>query len=226
MFSIILPGRPCLTDIVAIDPQPTGQATKYAFTFPLQPSFSELVVFFLPGTVLPTDTAAAIYIQYPGAEFKFIGALANEKPSALITVKPPRRTEDQDEDEMLDEGGVGGNNGEGGTVTVGISIEGVQVVAPLLATLEAEKASTGTTGTTGPSTDLIRQTPQQKGISTKVLAQRIIGNAFNFLASFAAGDSTGRGNEVVPLKAFQDWWTKFERRVNLDPTFLEREDPA
>ncbi|KAI7114770.1 hypothetical protein KC352_g34547, partial [Hortaea werneckii] len=50
----------------------------------------------------------------------------------------------------------------------------------------------------------------------KVMAQRIIGNAFNFLASF--------GSETVPLKAFQDWWTKFEKKVELDPSFLEREE--
>ncbi|KAL5338619.1 hypothetical protein BJX70DRAFT_195329 [Aspergillus crustosus] len=237
MFSIIIPGRPCLTDIITLDQQPSGQATKYAFNFPLAPDFSDLVVFFLPGTVLPQDTAAAIYIQYPGSEFRFIGALANEKPSAVIKVAPPGGStggvgagvQAQDEDQMLDDGGSTINSSPGGMVTLGISIEAVQVVAPQVATLEAEKSSSTnltTTPSNTPSTDLVRQTPQQKGISTKVLAQRIIGNAFNFLASFAAGDSSGRGQDVVPLKAFQDWWTKFERRVNLDPTFLEREDPA
>ncbi|KAL2862325.1 OPI10 family protein [Aspergillus lucknowensis] len=221
MFSIILPGRPCLTDIVAIDPQPTGQATKFAFKFPLTPYFSEIVVFFLPGTVLPQDTAAAIYIQYPDAEFQFIGALANETPSAVFKVTPPRRTEAQDEDQMLDDASAAGNAANSSpAVTLGISIEPVQVVAPQVAALEAESGN----NKSGGSTELVRQT-QQKGISTKVLAQRIIGNAFNFLASFAGSDPSGGGQEVVPLKAFQDWWTKFERRVNVDPTFLEREDP-
>jgi hypothetical protein len=28
------------------------------------------------------------------------------------------------------------------------------------------------------------------------------------------------------MKAFQDWWTKIERRITVDPTFLEREDPG
>jgi hypothetical protein len=57
--------------------------------------------------------------------------------------------------------------------------------------------------------------------STLVLAQRIIKNAFNFLASFsgAAGQV-----EVVPLKAFEEWWRKFESRVRSDPRFLERDD--
>jgi hypothetical protein len=48
-----------------------------------------------------------------------------------------------------------------------------------------------------------------------VLAQRIIGNAFNFLASF--------GSDTVPLKAFEEWWKKFERKIEADPSFLERE---
>ncbi|KAL4779199.1 hypothetical protein BJX76DRAFT_341373 [Aspergillus varians] len=223
MFSVIIPGRPCLTDIVAVDAQPNGQATKFAFNFPLTPYFSDIVVFCLPGTVLPQDTAAAIYIQYPGSEFRFIGALANEKPSSVIKASPPRRTEAEEEDDMLDEGSVGNTANNSAIVTLGISIEPVQVVAPQLAMLETQKSGAGNNGT---STELVRQTPQQKGITTKVLAQRIIGNAFNFLASFAGSDPSGRGQEVIPLKAFQDWWTKFERRVAVDPTFLEREDPG
>ncbi|EAW12978.1 OPI10 family protein [Aspergillus clavatus NRRL 1] len=237
MFSVIVPGRPCLTDIVAVDAQPNGQATKFAFTFPLNPPFTELVVFFLPGTVLPQDTAAAIYIQLPeptpsptGPQFRFIGALANEKPSAVFQVQSnpsparPRRSEAEEEDEMLDEGasGAAGAAPVDGIVTLGISIEPIQNVAPQLAELEANAGKAGT------STELVRQTPeqrQQKGITTKVLAQRIIGNAFNFLASFASADPSHKGQEVVSLKSFQDWWAKFERRVDMDPTFLEREDP-
>lgn len=56
---------------------------------------------------------------------------------------------------------------------------------------------------------------------TLVLAQRIIKNAFNFLASFS-GNVEG-GIEVVPLKAFEGWWGKFEARVRNDPGFLERD---
>ena len=59
------------------------------------------------------------------------------------------------------------------------------------------------------------------GAGTLVLAQRIIKNAFNFLASFS-GNVAG-GVEVVPLKAFEEWWKKFEARVKNDPGFLERD---
>ncbi|OGE58413.1 hypothetical protein PENARI_c001G02738 [Penicillium arizonense] len=227
MFSVVIPGRPCLTDIVAVD----GQATKFAFTIPLSPSFSELVVFFLPGTVLPPNTGAAIYAQLPDpttgqpSNFRFIGALANEKPSGIFTVRSPStgaRTEAEEEDDMLDEGG---NTGAGsGVLTLGISIEEVQAIAPQLAALEAEGASSGQDGS-GSSTAMVTQGSgqAQRQISTKVLAQRIIGSAFNYLASFA---ETDKGQDVVPLKSFRDWWTKFERRIDVDPTFLERQDPT
>jgi hypothetical protein len=225
MFSVVIPGRPCLTDIVAVD----DQATKFAFTIPLSPSFSELVVFFLPGTVLPPNTGAAIYAQLPDpttgqpSNFRFIGALANEKPSGIFTVRSPStgaRTEAEEEDDMLDEGGNTAANA--GFLTLGISIEEVQAIAPQLAALEAESASSGQGGT---STALVTQGSGQvqRQISTKVLAQRIIGYAFNYLASFA---ESYKGQDVVPLKSFRDWWTKFERRIDVDPTFLERQDPT
>ncbi|KAJ5370923.1 uncharacterized protein N7496_007015 [Penicillium cataractarum] len=233
MFSVVIPGRPCLTDIVAVDSQPNGQATKFAFTLPLSPSFAELVVFLLPGTVLPPNTGAAIYIQLPDpntgnpTDFRFIGALANEKPSGIFKIQAPSqannglsRSEAEQEDAMLDEGSAGNTIPSNGIATLGISIEPIQNIAPQLSALEAERAST--------STALTLQTPeqrQQKQISTKMLAQRIIGSAFNFLASFAESDPAHKGHEVVPLKSFRDWWTKFERRIDMDPTFLERADP-
>ncbi|KAJ5496886.1 hypothetical protein N7463_008873 [Penicillium fimorum] len=223
MFSVVVPGRPCLTDIIAIDAQPNGQATKFAFTIPLSPSFSEIVVFFLPGTTLPPNTGAAIYAQLPDphtgapSNFRFIGALANEKPSGIFTVRPPgsvmHRSEAEEEDEMLDEAGAAA----AGVLTLGISIEEAQNIAPQLAALEAERPSRQM------SSALVPQAAGQRQISTKVLAQRIIGNAFNFLASFAEND---KGQDVVPLKSFHNWWAKFERRIELDPTFLEREDPT
>ncbi|KAJ5200099.1 Protein of unknown function DUF775 [Penicillium cf. griseofulvum] len=221
MFSVVVPGRPCLTDIIAIDGQPNGQPTKFAFTIPLSPSLSDIVVFFLPGTTLPPNTGAAIYAQLPDPQtgapsgFRFIGALANEKPSGIFTVRPPsatRRSEAEEEDEMLDEAGAAA----AGVMTLGISIEEAQNIAPQLAALEAERPSRQM------STALVPQAAGQRQISTKVLAQRIIGNAFNFLASFAEND---KGQDVVPLKSFHNWWAKFERRIEADPTFLEREDP-
>jgi len=233
MFSVVIPGRPCLTEIAAIDAQPNVPPTKFVFTFPANPKFNHIVVFFFPGTVLPPDTAAAIYIQLPdpkptlnGPQFRFLGAIGNEKPSAIFRLKvgdiqeQAQPTEEEEEDEMLDEDAsrIKGTINE--NVTLGISIEPTQSVAAQLAALDASSYPSES------STALIHQTPQQKQITMKVLAQKIITNAFNFLASFAEPDPKRGGEEIVPLKSFREWWSKFERRLDVDPGFLEREDPG
>jgi protein Hikeshi len=106
----------------------------------------------------------------------------------------------------------------GGDITLGISLESAESVSTQMAALHPASNSQalvqvnrgGQGGqATGGKTD------------TLVLAQRIIKNAFNFLASFS-GNVNG-GVEVVPLKAFEEWWRKFEGRVRNDPGFLERD---
>lgn len=225
MFSVVLPGRPCLTEAVPIQPDPNTPPTNFAFTFPAAPRFSHIVVFLLPGVTLPPDVAAAVYIQFPNQpgngqsqqqqpEFRFLGAIANEKPSAIFKVSLPGSqkpmTEAEQENEMMDEGA--GAVDPNAIITLGIAIESTQVIREKLTTLQQPSTSM----------ELVRRTGQT-GMTTKVLAQRIIGNAFNFLASFAASDPRAQGEEVVPLKSFRDWWAKFERRIEADPGFLERE---
>jgi protein Hikeshi len=105
----------------------------------------------------------------------------------------------------------------GGDITLGISLESAESVAAQIAALHQQAASTSTPN----SSALV---PINRGggkTDTVVLAQRIIKNAFNFLASFS-GNLDG-GVEVVPLKAFEEWWRKFEGKVRSDPGFLERD---
>ncbi|EEQ87279.1 hypothetical protein RJZ56_005413 [Blastomyces dermatitidis] len=257
MFSVVLPSRPCLTDVVPLSSDPTVPANNFAFTFPALPKFSHIVIFLLPGVVLPPDTAAAVYIQFPkdlilnptntttatsaAPEFKFLGAIANEKPSAIFRVSFPsarRRTEAEEEDEMMDEGAtVPANPAEinpNATITLGITIEPVQAVASKMTDLQNQGQNQLQRSSFPSSVDLVKMSAGQQGAgvvtkwssapSTKTLAQRIIGNAFNYLASFAATDPRAPGEEVVPLRVFRDWWTKFESRIDSDPGFLERPD--
>jgi len=214
-FGLILPGRPVLTNPAVIT------ETQCAFAFPSAPNFSHIVVFLLPGTSLPDGTLAGVYIQFPGsADFKLLGAIGTEKQSAIYRVSGVAAN------------GTNGGNGvaaeemdatstrlddaaRSGAVTVGISIEPAATISAQLETLKASQ-STLIVATTG-------QQRQSTSLSTKALAQRIIKNAFNFLASFADSTSGPGGQEVVPLKSFQDWWSKFERRIETDSKFLERE---
>ena len=218
-FGLILPSRPVLVNPTVISP------TQYAFTFPSAPTFTHLVVFLLPGNILPEGTSAGIYVQLPGSapDFRLLGAIGTDKQSVILKITPSgtdiaagsatngqSQTNGVAEEEMSDVEGTT----TVGEVAVGISIE---PAATIMAQLEATKTS-------NLSALVVNRSSQQSStpLGTKVLAQRIIKNAFNFLASFAGSTSTG-GQEVVPLKSFQDWWSKFERRIESDPGFLERE---
>ncbi|PHH72370.1 hypothetical protein CDD82_6020 [Ophiocordyceps australis] len=93
-----------------------------------------------------------------------------------------------------------------GGLLLGITVENAESAALRVQELAASK--------TAPTL------PRQP--STTVLAERIIQNAFNFLASFSGTIGPG-GTEVVPLKAFEEWWKKFQSRIRSDPSFLEQQ---
>jgi len=202
----------------------TLSPTQFAFAIPPAPAFSHIVVFMLPDTSLPPDAAAAVYLKMPGAsDFRFLGAIGQGKESAIFRVKSSSGDTGNvgivDEDAMVDEGASGTNISTGAPaeaemVMLGISIEPAAQVAASMAQLKSQAQQS--------SMALVRHnaTPSSSAVSTKVLAQRVIQNAYDFMASFA-GSGPG-GAEVVPLKAFQDWWRKFEMRVERDPGFLER----
>jgi hypothetical protein len=201
LFGLVPAGQP-----VIITPTETPSPTSFLYaiqaaTAPGAKPFSHLVVFLLPGVALPPELAAAIYLVTPGQgaamSTKFLGGIGPGKESAIFNI---------------------GASSEASTsnIVIGISLEPSQSVAQRI----QEKTTATTTNNTSPSNALVPAPKPGAQPSTLVLAQRIIKNAFNFLASFSG---TAGQVEVVPLKAFEDWWRKFESRVRTDPGFLERE---
>jgi protein Hikeshi len=205
LFGIVPAGQPLVTD-----PTSAPSEGSFLYSLPTARPFSYITVFLLPGIVLPQDTAAAIYFasasdvavatatgQTPN--FKFLGGVGPGKESAVFKINVGGASE---------AGAI-----QGGDVVIGISIEPADYVASRM----QELASNKSTMNNNTSTTLVPAAPE-----TVVLAQRIIKNAFNFLASFSGQAGPG-GVEVVPLKAFEEWWRKFESRVRSDPSFLERQ---
>lgn len=212
MFGVIVSGRPVLTDAQAVS------QTQFAFQIPSTPSFSHIVVFLLPGTTLPDGTAAAVYAQLPNTtEFKLLGAIANEKPSAIFKVNNkaggPAGGGVGDDDAMVDEGTPAAADGAAPALALGISVEPAAQVVANLEQKKAQDAAASAVPMTGG--ELVLR--GQNTMTTKALAQRIIKNCYDFLTSWGTGDT-------VPLKAFQAWWTKFESKIERDPGFLERSD--
>ncbi|KIY03920.1 uncharacterized protein Z520_00612 [Fonsecaea multimorphosa CBS 102226] len=192
MFGVFIPTRPIIAEMATVSPN------QFAVSFPASPPFHNVGVFLHPNNLLPPGTAAGVYMQLPGEQgFKFLGAIGNEKPSALFRVNLPDAI---------------ANNPSAGQVNLGISVEPAENIQAQMLQLQQQSPTAASN-----STAVAKRPPD-----TRVLAQRIIRNAFNFLASFAG--NTANGVEVVPLKSFQDWWTKFERRVQNDPGFLERDE--
>jgi len=173
--------------------------TQFVFVLPSAASINHLVVFLLPGTVLPETHAATVHIRFPSrGSFQLLGAISAAKPSAIFRV----RAMAGDAQSLAD-----------GEVTLGISVEDVASVDAQLASLPSVPA---------PPLPHLEGALVRAGrsVDTLLLAQRVIGNAFNYLGSFSIAV---QGEEVVPLKAFREWWVKFEKKVEYDPTFLERE---
>ncbi len=213
MFGLIISGRPVDASAQQIT------ESQYAFRIQPSPTFHHIVVFILPGVQLPADAAATVYVQIPPAQdFKLLGAVGSGKESAIFKVNGIKSgsASNGDGDLMTDDSatsiGTSTAPAVDGDIVVGISIEPTAQVEQQLASLKPGQTTSNTSNTA-----MVRITSGTGGrTTTKVLAQRIIGNAFNFLASF--------GSETVPLKAFEEWWKKFEKKVELDPSFLEREE--
>lgn len=196
LFGIVPAGHPLITE-----PTSGPEPTSFLYSITSVRPFSHLAVFLLPGVALPPDTAAAIYLS--SAKDVAAASAAGQTPNFTFV------------------GGVGPgkestvlriNNNQatdaaeraGAPIVVGISLEPAGSVAARIEELSS-----------------VRTTAQAPN-KTVILAQRIIQNAFNFLASFS-GTAGPDGVEVVPLKAFEEWWRKFEGRVRSDPSFLEKQ---
>ncbi|KAH6989415.1 hypothetical protein BKA56DRAFT_254348 [Ilyonectria sp. MPI-CAGE-AT-0026] len=176
------------------EPASSPSPTSLLYSLPTTKPFSHIVVFMLPGVALPPGTAAAIYLATASDT---AGSASGPNFKFLGAIGPGK------ESAMFKV-----TAGESGLM-IGVSVEAEEVIAPQLQILAANKASNpGASSSSQPS--------------TAVLAQRIIQNAFNFLSSFSGAAGPG-GVEVVPLKAFEDWWRKFESRVRSDPSFLEKQ---
>ncbi|KAF7886389.1 hypothetical protein EAF00_010492 [Botryotinia globosa] len=228
LFGIIPTGLPPITT-----PTSAPSPTSFTFTLPARP-YQHICVFILPGITLPPSTAAAVYISLPpsptGASsdppFKFLGGIGPGKESAIFKINRDISSQAPNNVPEIDMDAESSTPQMQGEITIGISLESAESVSAQMAQLSSSHASSAGASSSNPGTSLVLSRPQPTNTDTLVLAQRIIKNAFNFLASFSGNimdAGNGKGVEVVPLKAFEEWWKKFEARVRNDPGFLEKD---
>ncbi|KAI5306543.1 hypothetical protein KEM56_000345 [Ascosphaera pollenicola] len=232
-FGLIVGGRPLLTNPETIQPDPSVPPRSFVFRFPAAPTFSHITVFMNPQVPLPNDAAVSVYISLPSPQqqqqqqqqYTFMGALTNEKPSAVYKVNIPStantsQLEQQQEDLMMD---VDADQNlpvlsPDAVIEIGLQLDPASEVAQRVTVLEqqraARRAQIEAAKSSGQGSENVGK-GALKGVGLKI-AQ----NLFNYLSGFAVRDVSGK--DVVPMDAFRRWWDKFQVRVENDPEYLVR----
>jgi hypothetical protein len=88
MFGLLIPGRRCLIDPEPMSVPGTDVPNQYVFSFMALPVFTHIIIFLVPGSYLPPNTTANIYIQSPiSQESNLLGEIfKSELPKARIRV--------------------------------------------------------------------------------------------------------------------------------------------
>ncbi|KAI5957167.1 hypothetical protein KGF54_000095 [Candida jiufengensis] len=207
IFGAICSGRPMIL-AEQVD------QTKFVINIHNASNISYITIFILPNSqFVDINFTALIYFQLPQQqqqqqpEFKLLGGINPAKPSAIYKVNNlTNTTSTQNSDnidlDMNDHGPIDLNDSV--SINIGISIEPTPQAEQLIAQSKT------------PSTSLVpTKQPQPKSPNdTAVLANKIVGNAYNYLASFI--DNQGK----VPIKAFDNWWDKFKTKLQNNPNFL------
>lgn len=228
MFGSTISNRP-----VTISQQLTPQ--NHAITFnnvPVKPIY-HLSVFMLPNIPFDPNYTALVYYQIqtnrsdnnqPSMEltspneFKLLGFLNQEKQSSIFKLNPGKlittreqNTHQEGDIDMDMDIDLSSATVESVNVIIGITIEANDIALRQLESLKMSqqirnKSSFNTT--TAP----IKLEQQQ----VLAVSNKIIGNAYNFLSSFADGYNK------VDLNKFNDWWNKFKVKMANEPDYLEK----
>ncbi|ORY85621.1 inositol metabolism protein Opi10 [Protomyces lactucae-debilis] len=193
MFGAICAGRPVQTNLVQVD------QNKFVFSLPDAASINHITVFLLPEQPFPEGYAATVFFSWPGKDFQLLGGLSNAKPSAIFKVKQQPNTSG------LQQGPV--------EAALGISIEPIQAV-------ESQVTAMKQAAVAGQTSTAVAVAPP----NAAVLTGRVVRNLYNFLSGYTVDANQLNANEqFVPLRAFQEWHSKFMSRIQKDASFLEQD---
>ncbi|AMD18833.1 HBL069Wp [Eremothecium sinecaudum] len=228
MFAAIASGNPLQPSTEV--PNTNGLQHTILLSETKAKSYSHISLFILPGVTFPPEYLATVYFKLsPDEEFKLFGQLGAEKPSAIFKVKLPNpslnnrstTSEGLGEIDMDNEEGVAASPHNISELIIGISIEPREMALAKLAQWKAEQSQTvnnnalvvrkSATGSISTPGELARAYPSL----TQQLASKIVQHAYNYLTGFVDSSNS------VPIKKFENWWDKFNKRLENDATFLD-----
>ncbi|KAJ2457435.1 hypothetical protein GGF42_002680 [Coemansia sp. RSA 2424] len=200
MFGCIVAGRLVQTNLQQVD------VNKYVFELPDAHNINHIVVFLLGTIPFEAGYAATVHLLWPNRSWQMLGALSNDKPSAIFRLKATIAPEEA--------ASMPGVNAE-----LGISIEPIQAVEQQLQQMRQQPGASNALVVAQQGQPPSMQAAQQ-------FAERTLQSLFDFAMSFATrpdasmgGLGSGAAVQVLPVKAFEDWYNSFLRKV-------QRGDPS
>ncbi|KAI8325409.1 DUF775-domain-containing protein [Martensiomyces pterosporus] len=196
MFGCIVAGRLVQTNLRQVD------VNKYVFELPDAHAINHIVVFLLGTVPFEPGYAATVHLQWPNKSWQLLGMLSNDKPSSIFRLKSTLSPDEA-------------ANMPGTSAELGISIEPVQAVEQAIMQLHHQQQQPG--GGIGASAP------------NALFAERTLQGLFDYAMSFATrADASmgvlgsGASVQVLPVKAFEDWYNSFLRKLQRDPSLVHQ----
>ncbi|KAJ2491526.1 hypothetical protein IWW37_002198 [Coemansia sp. RSA 2050] len=195
MFGCIVAGRLVQTNLQQVD------VNKYVFELPDAYNINHIVVFLLGTVPFEPGYAATVHLLWPNKSWQMLGALSNDKPSAIFRLKATITPEEA--------ASMPGVNAE-----LGISIEPIEAVEQQLQQMRQQPG--------GSSNAMVVAQKQQSPSAQGALqfAERTLQSLFDYAMSFATRPDASMGAfgsgaavQVLPVKAFEDWYSGFLRKI-------------
>ncbi|KAJ2766167.1 hypothetical protein IWQ57_004482, partial [Coemansia nantahalensis] len=178
MFGCIVAGRLVQTNLRQVD------VNKYVFELPEVHSINHIVVFLLGTVAFEPGCAATVHLLWPSREWQCLGALSNDKPSAIFRLRAAAGAQPAP---------------PGASAELGISIEPIQAV---------EQQVPPPSQALVPAAQAPGALPLQ---AARRLAERALQSLYDYATSFATRpDATmgplgsGAAVQVLPVKVFED----------------------
>ncbi|KAJ2877411.1 hypothetical protein FB639_003769 [Coemansia asiatica] len=202
MFGCIVAGRLVQTNLQQVD------ANKYVFELPDAHNINHIVVFLLGTIPFEPGFGATVHLLWPNKSWQMLGALSNEKPSAIFRLKSVV--------------GQDGQSMPNVSAELGISIEPLQSVEQQIQQMREQQQQSSIATS---SSALVPASSGSLSLQTaKLFAERTMQSLYEYAMSYAKSpDATmgllgsGAQVEVLPVKAFDDWFQIFLRKVQRDP---------
>ncbi|KXS13922.1 DUF775-domain-containing protein [Gonapodya prolifera JEL478] len=217
VFAVLVAGKLVRTDFVQVD------AVRFMMELPSAEHINHVAVFLTGAAPLPDGFGATVHLLWPlpTPTWKLLGALTNDKPSAVYkfsTAHPPvgqtsatfagqggrldASMASVAANEMLDEGGPSGPSPI--TATIGISLEPLASITAQLSTQPPHPTPTP---------------PSQSDMAS--LAQRAIKKVADSLLDHV-GSYVG-STSMVSFNVLREWHAKVMQRASIDPGWIMRE---